>query len=226
VQIIESIWPIQLSGSLVPSARLDGFDISLKQFPPRHWLPPNLHLHTHDAFTPFPEEHLGCYDVIHIRFFVTMLCWDNLSSFIENIRTLLKPGGYIQWVDVDILSSRAIKPESLLSPTSATEKLIALMRKPHSSAVYDWIPELCSLLSQHGFQDVSRDQVPMLDHYRSFWNHSHLMAYQDYHDRMMSTADPLERIKGTEALEALGGELQQGVSLHTDFFCITGRNSL
>lgn len=73
----------------MPSARLDGFDISLKQFPPQQWLPSNLHLHTHDAFTPFPEEHLGCYDVIHVRFFVTMLGWDNLPLFIENLRTLL-----------------------------------------------------------------------------------------------------------------------------------------
>lgn len=86
---IQSIWPIELSGSLLPSARLDGFDISLTQFPPQQWLPSNLHLHTHDVFTPFPDEHLGCYDVIHLRFFVTMLNWDNLSPFIENLRTLL-----------------------------------------------------------------------------------------------------------------------------------------
>lgn len=88
-EIIQSIWPIELSGSLLPSARLDGFDISLTQFPPQQWLPSNLYLHTHDAFTPFPDEHLGCYDVIHLRFFVTMLGWNNLSLFIENLRTLL-----------------------------------------------------------------------------------------------------------------------------------------
>lgn len=83
------------------------------------------------------------------------------------------------------------------------------------------------MLSQHRFQDVSRDLVPMLDHYRSFWNHTHLIAYQDYHDQMMGTADPLERgIKSTEALEALSEEFQQGVSLDTDFFCITGRNDI
>lgn len=48
-----------------------------------------------------------------------------------------EPGGFFQWVDVDILSSRAITPEPSSSPTSATEKLVALMRKPQPSADYE-----------------------------------------------------------------------------------------
>lgn len=81
------------------------------------------------------------------------------------------------------------------------------------------------MLSQHGFEHVSRDQIPMLDRYRPFWNQTHLMAYQEYQDRMMGTADSLEQgVRGTEALEALSEEFRQGVSIDTDFFCIIGRN--
>lgn len=65
----------------------------------------------------------------------------------------------------------------------------------------------------------------MLDHYRPFWNQTHLMAYEEYCDRVMSTADSSERgVRGTEALKALSEEFRQGVSIDTDFFCIIGQN--
>lgn len=75
---------------------------------------------------------------------------------------------------------------------------------------------------------MCRDQVPMLDRYRPFWNQTHLMAFQEYCDRMMGAADTLEQgARGTEAhdvLQALSEEFRQGVSIHSDFFCITGQN--
>ena len=75
---------------------------------------------------------------------------------------------------------------------------------------------------------MCRDQVPMLDHYRPFWNQTHLMAFQEYCDRMMGAADTSEQgARGTEALDALQAlseEFRQGVSIDSDFFCITGQN--
>ena len=98
-------------------------------------------------------------------------------------------------------------------------------RKLNCFHCHSWIPALCSLLSQHGFKHVSRDQIPMMNRYRPFWNQMHLMAYKEYQDRMMGTADSLEQgVRGTEALEALSEEFRQGVSIDTDFFCIIGRN--
>ena len=70
-------------------ARLDAFDVSAVQFPVLEWLPANLHLHTHDAFSPFPREHLGAYDVVYIRFVVTVVSRGNVVTLLRNLIELL-----------------------------------------------------------------------------------------------------------------------------------------
>jgi trans-aconitate methyltransferase len=83
------VFPIELSQQL-PNASIIGFDISNAQFPPVEWLPLNVSLHVHDAFTPFPESHIGQYDIVHMRFFVTLLkSEDEVQRLVENLAALL-----------------------------------------------------------------------------------------------------------------------------------------
>ena len=132
------LWPIELSQQL-PSAHITGFDISGAQFPPTAWRPQNVELEEHNVLTPFPERHLGKYHVVHVRFFVTLLSSeDQMRAFVENIMSLLRPGGFIQWLDADPTSANAIGIDSSTSST-ATEKLAELMRKPHPNAFYGYV---------------------------------------------------------------------------------------
>ena len=83
------VFPIELSQQL-PNANIVGFDISNAQFPPVQWLPLNVSLHVHDAFMPFPEHHIGKYDIVHVRFFVTLLkSEDEVQILVENLIALL-----------------------------------------------------------------------------------------------------------------------------------------
>ena len=84
-----SLWPSELSHDLPPTARIDGFDLSAVQYPPRNWLPSNVHLHVQDSFAPFPPDHIGTYDIVHIRFFFTLLNSTNVEKLIQNLLTLL-----------------------------------------------------------------------------------------------------------------------------------------
>ena len=84
-----SVFPISLSAALSDSIRIDGFDISSAQFPPKEWLPANVRLYTCDAFSSFPFEYHGLYDVVHVRFFMTLLTKESLGLLIGNLRTLL-----------------------------------------------------------------------------------------------------------------------------------------
>lgn len=44
----------------------------------------------HDAFKPFPEHHIGSYDIVHLRFFVTLLkSEDEVRGLVENLAALL-----------------------------------------------------------------------------------------------------------------------------------------
>lgn len=68
---------------------MDGFDISHAQFPPKEWLPSNVHLYTHDVFEPFPAEFHQAYDVVHVRFFMTLVNNESLGPLIRTLMTLL-----------------------------------------------------------------------------------------------------------------------------------------
>ena len=84
-----SIWPTEVSRELPQSARIDGFDISAAQYSHRNWIPTNVHLHVQDVFTPFPPDHVGIYDVVQLRFFLTLVNPTNVRGLIENLMTLL-----------------------------------------------------------------------------------------------------------------------------------------
>ena len=85
----KSIFPTSLAASLPPTARIDGFDISAAQYPHREWLPGNVHLYEQDVFQPFAAEFVGVYDVVHVRFFSTLVRPGNLRGLLENLSSLL-----------------------------------------------------------------------------------------------------------------------------------------
>ena len=90
-----SIWPIDLSKRLPASAKIQAFDVSPALYPPVEWLPSNVSLHVHDAFTAFPEEFWGFYDVVHLRFFVTVIKNNDPGILLANIVKLLSERIYL-----------------------------------------------------------------------------------------------------------------------------------
>ncbi|KAI9372871.1 hypothetical protein BJX61DRAFT_533632 [Aspergillus egyptiacus] len=77
-----------------------GFDISAAQFPPTR-PGERIKFSVHDLFKPFPAEHLNRYDLVHIRLLVTAFAESEFQKAVANLLTILKPGGYLQWVEID-----------------------------------------------------------------------------------------------------------------------------
>ncbi|KAL3440680.1 S-adenosyl-L-methionine-dependent methyltransferase [Aspergillus insuetus] len=75
-----------------------GFDISSAQFPTAS---NGIELSVHDVLTPFPQEHRDRYDLIHVRLLVTALGESEFETAVSNLLSILKPGGYLQWVEID-----------------------------------------------------------------------------------------------------------------------------
>jgi hypothetical protein len=48
---------------------------------------------------PFPASELGSYDVVAVRFVSTASTRTDWALAITNLTTLLKPGGWLQWID-------------------------------------------------------------------------------------------------------------------------------
>jgi hypothetical protein len=74
---------------LPADSQLLGFDISADQYPPEEWLPENVSLHEQDAFKPFAPELVGSFDVVHLRFVITLLNAENIRPLLDNLKTLL-----------------------------------------------------------------------------------------------------------------------------------------
>lgn len=100
-------------GTEFPSATLDGFDISDTQFPGGRELPANISFHVADMKRPFPQELLGTYDVVHIRLVVAAMNPDEWRPTYQNILTLLKPGGAVQWEECNFNETKYVRAASL-----------------------------------------------------------------------------------------------------------------
>ena len=83
------IWTTSLSTSLPPTVKLDGFDVTDAQFPPKEWLPANVTLNTLNILDPVPEYLLGKYDVVNIRYFALVVKNNNILGLLKNLISIL-----------------------------------------------------------------------------------------------------------------------------------------
>ncbi|KAL5693812.1 hypothetical protein EMGR_004340 [Emarellia grisea] len=60
-----------------------------------------IQLTVQDILQPFPQEHRGRYDLVHVRLLVGALKEVDYPRAVRNLYDLLKPGGYLQWDDCD-----------------------------------------------------------------------------------------------------------------------------
>lgn len=107
---------------LPSTTKLEGLDIDLEQCPPPDWAPPNVSYRQSDALAPVPQDMLSRYDVIHLRHFVTVVRGNDPMALINNLISMLKPGGWIQWSEWDIGTRNLCKarPET---PSGCMEKV-------------------------------------------------------------------------------------------------------
>ncbi|KAI1114789.1 S-adenosyl-L-methionine-dependent methyltransferase [Nemania sp. NC0429] len=93
------VWLLDIAKSLPSTSQLTGFDLTPSTFPPPETWPPNVSFKTQDMFLPFPASEIGTYDVVAVRFVSSAATRAEWSRAIENLVKLLKPGGWLQWID-------------------------------------------------------------------------------------------------------------------------------
>ncbi len=84
-----SIWRIELSRILPPSAQLHGLDIDISQSPPQEWLPSNILHSAWDAFSEVPEDMFEQYDVVHIAILMLLISKNDPIPLLKNLIKLL-----------------------------------------------------------------------------------------------------------------------------------------
>ncbi|KAJ9660292.1 hypothetical protein H2198_002600 [Neophaeococcomyces mojaviensis] len=158
------IWAIDLAVSLTSTTRpveITCLDISSAQFPPRQTWPNNVTFDTWDFFTDVPDLYAGHFDVVHVRFIISLLWQDDKSRerILQQFHRLLKPGGYLQWQEppppvYDVISGYHADGSCEVSDEwpeyfRAANKVVPM----HDKTM--WLNQLDDLLKTHnGFTDV------------------------------------------------------------------------
>jgi SAM-dependent methyltransferase len=92
------IWLSHTASCLASETELTGFDITSKTFPdPRSSNPLSIDFIVHDMLEAFPKEHIGRYDIVHVRMLVFAFKKEQWPSVVRNLSTLVRPGGWLFW---------------------------------------------------------------------------------------------------------------------------------
>ncbi|KAI9727248.1 MAG: hypothetical protein M1828_006867 [Chrysothrix sp. TS-e1954] len=153
------IWLSELSASLPRTACLTGFDIASDQFRSPTALPSNVNLQIADCKEPFPVEHHGKYDAVHLRLLVTALDPQDWEKVSRHCMQLLKPSGWIQWDEANLPQSRrALRGEvdSTVSHINSLTALPPVSMVEHCEQGWSTLPKIFSSI---GLQVADTDLV-------------------------------------------------------------------
>ncbi|KAI0967690.1 hypothetical protein F4678DRAFT_445223 [Xylaria arbuscula] len=130
-----------------------GFDISRALFPHSSWLPKNVILSTSDLLQEPPQSLHGQFDVVHIRLVLSLVRSGSPKPIIQHIKKLLKPGGYLQWEELDPFNHYdVLTPEQNVKAPNMT----ATFGKVGSLADWSWISRLPETLLEEGFEATAQ----------------------------------------------------------------------
>jgi len=195
-------------------------------YPPPGCWPANVDLDTLDIFKPVPEALRGQYDVVHIRLLCLVIPNGDPTPVLDNILTLLKPGGYIQWDESDF--SRIYCPSSNpeLVCTNLEEMREWVYRVPLSGlggvSNFKWIRELGKIFQSRDIDIIEDGLFAHEDDptYAYAWTTMHMMGLGE----LVSVAG-----KGSkevhELLERAAGEARHGGSFNMNLVSVVGRKA-
>lgn len=139
--------------SAYPVAECHGFDISDKMFPAPADLPENIDLHIADIKQPFESRWLGYFDVVHIRLIEAAMKKEDWAPVLRNLITLLKPGGWLQWVEDERAHSvrHAARP---VAPVDAAKESLSVSATGEKAGFipprFSYLDRFCGLLMPDG----------------------------------------------------------------------------
>lgn len=141
-----AIWLRSIAQAL-PNDIFDGLDISLAQCPPVQWLPPNVSLRAWDLFSEPPQELRCRYDVVHARLLFVVVQNEDPRPVINNLKLLLKPGGYLQWDELNVPGSSILRTSHDVQVPEMESRLASLKQ------IGGWVKRLGSYMVECGFSE-------------------------------------------------------------------------
>lgn len=176
------LWLLQESQSPTypPHTTFTGFDISPSQFPSPSTIPSSVTFTVLNASHPslIPSQYHSAFDIVHVRLLMGSITGPSPIHFLQSFLTLLRPGGFLQWDEVNPHKAQALPASTSDSASALGEKckweswippLIATHR-PNIEMKMNWLDSLPALFEAEGMTDIQRIQPgPPKPHMRRPW---------------------------------------------------------
>lgn len=202
------IWLIDVSRQL-PNAQLDGFDYDLRQAPHEKWLPSNVTMRHWNLFDEVPDDLVGKYDYVHTRLLVLVVESKNPRPIIRNLRKLLKPGGYLQWDELDTVNMDVKK----VDPSVPTPALDQLRAWSWAEGRHDWTVRLPQFLAEEGFHDATIDYYGDSPPLARAFSEQHLLTAEEFAEGLVKLGKPEVASKYFRIVEDACNETMAGAAL-------------
>ncbi|KAE8351606.1 S-adenosyl-L-methionine-dependent methyltransferase [Aspergillus coremiiformis] len=168
-----AIWLYDLAQQLPVTVQLHGFDISDSQYPSKEQVPQNITLGVLDSMKDPPSSLIGQYDVVHFRMWASNFRNGDPGPVIRHAKRLLKPGGYIQWEDADLIHQYV----QGLAAKDFEEKVGNLFQK--AGLDYNWVSQLSDSLQKEGFNVLEFDSAKFAPSLTQLCTNTFLLALQE-----------------------------------------------
>ncbi|KAJ5094156.1 hypothetical protein N7456_010017 [Penicillium angulare] len=192
------IWLQDFARGKPPSTELHGFDISLDQVGPKPWLPANIHMHTWNIFENVPDEFVGFFDIVHVRLITVVVKNNDPRPILANLRKLLKPGGYLQWDEVDTIGC-SIKTVPGVSAANLDTLFSQLKGRD------TWKYELKRIMDENGYTDSMLYTYEYGLGMARFWNDVYVSTWKEFADNALKTPEESGKLERNAMMETLNG---------------------
>jgi len=212
-----------------PHGRLDGYDFSSAMFPPTESLPSNVRLNTADAKKPFSKDLYGIYDLVHVRYLTAAMAPDDWATVLNNALQLLKPGGYIQWVEPNLTQQMWYRSEPHSTVTSVARIFQIFMKNPVAERIrYGW-STLGSLMEKRGLTvttDIATSDRVAKDR-RALSENGSIVAFAFVRGLAAKGALDGMTIEDYDTLEQKArADIESGAFIRYDLYTVVGRKPL
>ena len=169
------MWLIDVSRQL-PEAQLDGFDNVLRQVPHQDWLPSNVKVRYWNILEDLPDDLVGKYDYVHSRLLVLIVENKNPGAIIRNLHKMLKPGGYLQWDELDCVNMCVKK----VDPGLQAPALEQLKEWSWADGKHEWTVRIPGFLTEEGFRDAKIEHFGDSPELIRELNKQHLLTVEEF----------------------------------------------
>lgn len=172
------IWLLSLARKR-PTYNFTGVDIDGNNFPLKSHRPCNVELYDGvDVFGPVPERMKNKFDVVHVRDFGLVIKRDDPEPLLRNLEDLLKPGGWLQWDEVDAGAVRIIDSGHCGMRHVAQILKKWLLYSNMMGLQFDWIERLATHVQHAGLELVDRKIYTCLPELSKIWADSTLLGLE------------------------------------------------